>query len=515
MDRIHRKSAISKTSELILSFHDQGEDLLWGRYERQVPLCAFTENGLSCRKCFHGPCRINPFGDEPDRGICGADRDQIVMETLFQATLGGVLDQYRSDSTGDNTELPEIAPDFPQETLDRLSKAGLIPVCKNQLWEVQNSYFSHKGYLTRTLRDLTRLGLIQYGLLKRREGASGGEEGLWTAAGANILIAAQPPASLITALKKQAAQKNRTINLLGQGATFCTSIPLIVDHGTPELALAMGLDCVIIGPNASLPALGSLAEKVGVPVVLFDEAKSVEQISSRAIELAFGHKERASSGGQPLPRAGNGLEKAENSILVRGAEVKAALKTGQIRGVVIILGETNVKQTFFERTLTLMEKCLDQSCLIILGGELAAQADLLQEELKKGMAARGSTRMGQMEKLGLPSLTSLGSFSQIPKVVAFLRNLGEDRGFASLPAVVAFPEFYRTSTWATAVSFLALGCAVQIGVRLPFWGSPALSDILMRDWPLISGGTLLASPTLPDSQAQAQELISFLDGRKF
>jgi hydroxylamine reductase (hybrid-cluster protein) len=81
--------------------------------------------------------------------------------------------------------------------------------------------------------------------------------------------------------------------------------------------------------------------------------------------------------------------------------------------------------------------------------------------------------------------------------------------------MVAFPEFYRTSTWATAVSFLALGCAVQIGVRLPFWGSPALSDILMRDWPLISGGTLLASPTLPNSQAQAQELISFLDGRKF
>ncbi len=92
MNRIHRKSAIGQTTNILLATHDQGERFLWGRYEEQLPLCAFTDNGLSCRKCFHGPCRINPFGDEPTRGVCGADRDQIVMENLFQATLDGVLE---------------------------------------------------------------------------------------------------------------------------------------------------------------------------------------------------------------------------------------------------------------------------------------------------------------------------------------------------------------------------------------------------------------------------------------
>ena len=84
MERIHRKSALNRTTELILATHERGEGLLWERYEKQLPLCAFTGNGLNCRKCFQGPCRVSPFGDEPDRGVCGADRDQIVMENLFQ-----------------------------------------------------------------------------------------------------------------------------------------------------------------------------------------------------------------------------------------------------------------------------------------------------------------------------------------------------------------------------------------------------------------------------------------------
>ena len=96
MERIHRKSALNRTAELILATHERGEGLLWERYEKQLPLCAFTSNGLNCRKCFQGPCRVSPFGDEPDRGVCGADRDQIVMENLFRTTLEGVLETARS-----------------------------------------------------------------------------------------------------------------------------------------------------------------------------------------------------------------------------------------------------------------------------------------------------------------------------------------------------------------------------------------------------------------------------------
>jgi hydroxylamine reductase (hybrid-cluster protein) len=196
-------------------------------------------------------------------------------------------------------------------------------------------------------------------------------------------------------------------------------------------------------------------------------------------------------------------QKVLSPIYDRGKEIQASLAAGHNQGILVILGETNVKQTFFERTLSLMEYGLNQNLIVLVGGELAAQADLLNEELAK--------RSGG--KLPTPSLSYLGSLLEIPKLVAFLQDLDSGKSFDRIPAVITFPEFFRTSTWATAVSFLSLGFAVQIGTRLPFWGSPPLVQVLLKEWPQISGGTLLASPSLPDIQTQAQEIATFLKDR--
>jgi len=507
MDRIHKKSALTKSKEMILAAHEQGEGLLWGRYEQQLPLCAFTANGLNCRKCFNGPCRINPFGDEPSRGICGADRDQIVMENLFQATMEGVLETARSISllngTGTTKELPDIAPDLPWETQRKLSEMGLLPVHQEQLFEVQNSYFSHKGYLLRTLKDLTRLGLIQYGFWKKAEALANTlrqDEPPFDALGANILLVGQPPLSLIHSLKNQARGKG--INLYLAGAKIAPSVPAIADHGTPELALAMNLDALVIAPDASWPALEALAKKFAIPEILIDETKSVDQISSQVAKLALAHRQNASYITPSRITPTTGSRKGKQSFFDRAEEIKGALKAGRIQGIVVMLGEPNVKQTFFERTLTLMENCLNRGCLVLLGDAWAAQANLLDEELAKRIPDRLSSRLAYF-----PSY-------EIPKVVVLLKDLSQGRAMASIPAVIAFPEFFRASTWATAVSFLSLGFAVQIGTPLPFWGSPAISEILLKDWPKLSGGTLMASPSLPSSQAQAEEILSFLQAQK-
>src|SRR4030042_2188337 len=36
-----------------------------------------------------GPCRIDPFGDGADKGVCGADADTIVARGLLRALLSG------------------------------------------------------------------------------------------------------------------------------------------------------------------------------------------------------------------------------------------------------------------------------------------------------------------------------------------------------------------------------------------------------------------------------------------
>lgn len=62
---------------------------MWDRADSMQPQCGFGESGLCCRICLQGPCRINPFGKEPQRGICGAKDYTIVARNLIRMMAGG------------------------------------------------------------------------------------------------------------------------------------------------------------------------------------------------------------------------------------------------------------------------------------------------------------------------------------------------------------------------------------------------------------------------------------------
>ncbi len=61
----------------------------WDRLELQQPQCGYGQLGICCRNCGMGPCRINPFGEEPQRGVCGATADTIVARNLARMIAGG------------------------------------------------------------------------------------------------------------------------------------------------------------------------------------------------------------------------------------------------------------------------------------------------------------------------------------------------------------------------------------------------------------------------------------------
>lgn len=56
------------------------------RVESQSTKCAFGLQGVCCRLCANGPCRITP---ESPRGICGANADTIVVRNLLRAVASG------------------------------------------------------------------------------------------------------------------------------------------------------------------------------------------------------------------------------------------------------------------------------------------------------------------------------------------------------------------------------------------------------------------------------------------
>ncbi|SHI36737.1 anaerobic carbon-monoxide dehydrogenase catalytic subunit [Desulfofundulus thermosubterraneus] len=68
---------------------DGGLETAWDRYLAQQPQCGFGELGLCCRNCNMGPCRIDPFGDGPQKGVCGATGDIIVARNLLRMIAAG------------------------------------------------------------------------------------------------------------------------------------------------------------------------------------------------------------------------------------------------------------------------------------------------------------------------------------------------------------------------------------------------------------------------------------------
>lgn len=66
-----------------------GLETAWDRYEAQLPQCGFGSSGLCCRHCNMGPCNIDPFGNGPQTGVCGADADTIVARGFVRTIAGG------------------------------------------------------------------------------------------------------------------------------------------------------------------------------------------------------------------------------------------------------------------------------------------------------------------------------------------------------------------------------------------------------------------------------------------
>jgi len=83
------KYADKATQQLFKRAQEEQIPNIWDRYEAMQPQCGFGTLGLCCRNCSMGPCRIDPFGNGPKRGVCGADADTIAARNLVRMIAGG------------------------------------------------------------------------------------------------------------------------------------------------------------------------------------------------------------------------------------------------------------------------------------------------------------------------------------------------------------------------------------------------------------------------------------------
>jgi carbon-monoxide dehydrogenase catalytic subunit len=143
----------------------EGLETVWERFQAQEPQCGFCSLGLSCRICAMGPCRLDPFGEGPQRGICGADADIMVARNLARMVAAGAA--AHADHGRDLVEIllavaEGRAPGYQLTDLEKLNRLaaewGLAPdlpplaKARELALALMEEYGVKKGHLTFTRR---------------------------------------------------------------------------------------------------------------------------------------------------------------------------------------------------------------------------------------------------------------------------------------------------------------------------------------------------------------------------
>ena len=123
------------TNRLLETGAKVGADAWQFRVKNQTPHCKFGEQGVCCRICSMGPCRITP---KAPRGICGCDVHGIVGRNYLKFTAGGAATHSDHGREICNT-LGHAAPDGAYKVKD---PAKLIRIAKE--WGVETE---GRGYL--------------------------------------------------------------------------------------------------------------------------------------------------------------------------------------------------------------------------------------------------------------------------------------------------------------------------------------------------------------------------------
>ena len=127
-----------------------GADTWQLRVKNQTPHCKFGEQGVCCRICAMGPCRITP---KAPRGICGCDAAGIVARNYLRFTAGGA--SAHSDHGREICHtLHTVSPDGAYKVKD---PAKLIRIAKE--WGVE----TEGKDIYDLAHEMSELALLEYG----------------------------------------------------------------------------------------------------------------------------------------------------------------------------------------------------------------------------------------------------------------------------------------------------------------------------------------------------------------
>ncbi len=518
MLQVRKKTAVRSFAARIDEMSEAGVPLSWDRYETQLPLCGFTQNGLNCSACFQGPCRINPFGDLPDRGACGLSGAQVVLHNFFGHVRRGALDHLNVWLN----ELPDersrdaathataaLVDRLPGTVAAGLRKRGLLP--RNLFLDVmtaRNPFAVDPAAIDASLAGLLRLGvcslLSSAAIVELCPTLSQDTSDEDPSTGVTVLIDGTLPRTFLNQLHAHAAGDGhvRVMGTAGNGFLHGRDRAFL-SPGSPELAIASAeVDFVLQSDLDGYPALAGACEAIGVPrATILDGAWP---LPATIVERAREHRRQAGA----APAGDAGLAVRTNPFPAdAGAWIHEAVTAKSVRGVVLLVAGTNVRQTHFERTIKVATGLLRKDVILLVAGDAAAMIGPVAEELAK---AAGPQVAEVFARHPHPWL-SVGSVFETARALDVLSRLAGPHGFAGVPVAATFLEMPTAPFLAAALGWLALGVPTQLGSPLPLWGDAGLTRKLTDETGTSWGARLLASPTLPAPEEQVAQLLAQLE----
>jgi len=86
---VKNKSVDKTVGPLLEKAEEDNAEICWDRLEQQEPQCGFGQLGICCKNCAMGPCRIDPFGEGAQKGVCGAGAETIAARNFVRMIAGG------------------------------------------------------------------------------------------------------------------------------------------------------------------------------------------------------------------------------------------------------------------------------------------------------------------------------------------------------------------------------------------------------------------------------------------
>lgn len=488
METIHLKTVDPISQELLRLAAKNGITLNWDRYEKLQPQDGFLRLGLSCPfGCLQGPCRIDPFGRGPDRGLCGMDRDAMVAAMLLRICLQGTLTILNDITQAGATPTVSFAAALKKSAAKAIKGVTVKSLSTAEIFKSAALLQRPAATFGLLLEQTLVLSLLAVGLLGWKGHGDKGKDrtiqagyGVLTGGHVNIAIAGQPPRKLVEALGSAAARKSGApVRIVSLGDWIPAGkgyLPIACSSAEAELLLSSHtIHFLVAGANAD-PGVIETAAKMNVPVAAAEDKSDAAKILRSARQF---HSHA------PWP------EIIFESDLV---------------------GEGAVTTAVTERKGSIKNKLKTRFALLGGSDSLHYPLGYLPVELAVALRGAGLQVAGWgdaavwMMKNGLTSKKTSDPVSILDPYLGPLQFL-EGLLLAGKPnrlKGVLFTGSRDCRDLPVALGLALLGCNVAIADPIPFWGSSSVRDRL-ADLLTTNGGRLTGF----DHPAEAQELLEW------